>query len=58
MGYIFDPNALQEIVKKNLNLPLEERLDAIIVGVDKTLEARVVLEKNWVRTFGKEIYAL
>jgi hypothetical protein len=30
----------------------------VIVGVDKTEEATKVLEKNWVRTFGKEIYAL
>ena len=30
----------------------------IIVGVDKTEEAIAVLTKNWVRTFGKEIYAL
>ncbi len=30
----------------------------IIVGVDKTEEAIQVLQKNWVHTFGKEIYAL
>jgi len=30
----------------------------VIVGVDKTDEAITVLEKNWVRAFGKEIYAL
>ena len=30
----------------------------IIVGVDKTEEAIRVLGKNWVHTFGKEIYAL
>lgn len=30
----------------------------VIVGVDKTDEAIAVLQKNWVRTFGKEIYAL
>ena len=30
----------------------------VIVGVDRTEEATKVLEKNWVRTFGKEIYAL
>jgi len=30
----------------------------IIVGVDKTEEAIQVLKKNWVHTFGKEIYAL
>ncbi len=30
----------------------------IIVGVDKTQDAIDVLNRNWVRTFGKEIYAL
>ena len=30
----------------------------VIIGVDKTEEAIAVLEKNWVHTFGKEIYAL
>ena len=30
----------------------------VIVGVDKTDEAIEVLKKNWVHTFGKEIYAL
>ncbi|MDY6835476.1 MAG: amino acid-binding protein [Chloroflexota bacterium] len=30
----------------------------IIVGVDKTQEALVVLKKNWVNTFGEEIYSL
>ena len=30
----------------------------VILGVDKTEEAIKVLEKNWVHTFGKEIYTL
>ncbi len=30
----------------------------VIIGVDKTEEAIAVLNKNWVHTFGKEIYAL
>lgn len=30
----------------------------VILGVDKTEEAMGVLQKNWVKTFGKEIYAL
>ena len=30
----------------------------VIVGVNKTEEAVQVLTKNWVHTFGKEIYAL
>ena len=30
----------------------------VILGVDKTKEAIEVLQKNWVHTFGKDIYAL
>jgi len=30
----------------------------VILGVDKTAEAMEVLKRNWVRTFGEEIYAL
>ncbi|MBL7165579.1 MAG: amino acid-binding protein [Dehalococcoidales bacterium] len=30
----------------------------VILGVDKTEEAVKVLKKNWVHTFGEEIYAL
>jgi hypothetical protein len=30
----------------------------VIMAVDKTQEAIYVLKKNWVRTFGREIYAL
>jgi hypothetical protein len=30
----------------------------VILAVDKTQEAVNVLKKNWVRTFGREIYAL
>ncbi|HUV43632.1 MAG TPA: hypothetical protein VMW13_02260 [Dehalococcoidales bacterium] len=30
----------------------------VILGVDKTEEAVEVLKKNWVHTFGEEIYAL
>jgi hypothetical protein len=30
----------------------------VILGVDKNQEALEVLQKNWVKTFGKEIYAL
>ena len=50
MSYIFDPNVLQDIVKKNLNLPLEERLDAIIAGIDKTYPKRICTKKKWAFT--------
>ena len=30
----------------------------VMVGVDKTEEALEVLKRNWIHTFGKEIYSL
>ena len=30
----------------------------VILGVDKTEEAQKVLEENWVRTVGKEVYSI
>jgi hypothetical protein len=30
----------------------------VILGVDKIEEAQAILQQNWVRTLGKEIYAL
>jgi len=30
----------------------------VIIGVDKTAEAAEALKRNWVHTFGKEIYSL
>ncbi len=36
----------------------ESKQPIIILGVDKTERALEVLKKNWVHTFGKEIYAL
>jgi len=30
----------------------------VILGVDKTEEALNILEKNWVKTFGPEVYSL
>jgi len=32
--------------------------DCFSIGVDKTKEAIEALNKNWVHTFGKEIYSL
>jgi hypothetical protein len=37
---------------------MENGQPIVILGVDKTAEAINVLQKNWVRTFGKEIHAL
>lgn len=36
----------------------ESNQPIVIIGVNKTNEAIDVLAKNWVHTFGKEIYAL
>jgi hypothetical protein len=64
------PGGLQAILKplKGANINVlylypylgrgESGQPIIIVGVDKTEEAIKVLKKNWVHTFGKEIYAL
>lgn len=64
------PGALQAVLKplKGANINVlylypylgrgESGQPIVIVGVDKTEEALVVLKKNWVHTFGKEIYAL
>lgn len=64
------PGALQALLKplKTFNINVlylytflgkgESGQSIVIVGVDKTEEAIKVLEKNWVHTFGKEIYSL
>ncbi|MFA4911389.1 MAG: amino acid-binding protein [Desulfobacteria bacterium] len=64
------PGALQAVLKplktSNINVLYlytflgkgESGQSIVIVGVDKTEEAIKVLEKNWVHTFGKEIYSL
>ena len=64
------PGGLQAVLKplKGANLNVlylypylgrgESGQPIVIVGVDKTKEAVEVLKKNWVHTFGNEIYAL
>ncbi len=64
------PGGLQAVLKplKQANINVlyfytylgrgESGQPVVIVGVDKTKEAVDVLSKNWVRTFGKEIYTL
>ena len=64
------PGGLQAVLKPlkgaNINVTYfypylgrgESGQPVVIVGVDKTDEAVAVLKKNWVHTFGKEIYAL
>ena len=64
------PGGLQAVLKplKEANISVlylypylgreESGQPIIIVGVDKTEKAIEVLKKNWVHTFGEEIYAL
>ena len=64
------PGGLQAVLKplkkSNINVlylyPFlgrgESAQPIIILGVDKTEKAVAVLKKNWVHTFGKEIYTL
>jgi len=64
------PGALQAVLKplktSNINVLYlytflgkgESGQSIVIVGVDKTEEAIKVLVKNWVHTFGEEIYSL
>ncbi|MDD5126953.1 MAG: hypothetical protein PHR43_02485 [Dehalococcoidales bacterium] len=64
------PGGLQAVLKplkaRNINVlylyPFLGRGESgqpiVIVGADRTDEAVEVLKKNWVDTFGKEIYAL
>ncbi len=64
------PGGLQAVLKPlkaaNINVTYfytylgrdESGQPIVIVGVDKTEEAIEVLKKNWVHTFGKEIYSL
>ena len=64
------PGGLQAVLKPlkaaNINVTYfytylgrgESGQPIVIVGVDKTEEAIEVLKKNWVHTFGQEIYSL
>ena len=64
------PGGLQAVLKplKSANINVlyfytylgrgESGQPIVIVGVDRTEDALEVLRRNWVHTFGKEIYAL
>ncbi len=47
MSRVFEPQALQAIVRKNLTLPLQEKIDAIIAAIDKTYPKRISTRKRW-----------
>jgi len=46
MAYIFDPKDLQEICKKNLSLPLEEKFEAITEALDRQFPGRIRLKEK------------
>ena len=48
MAHIFDPDTLQDICRKNLALPLEEKLEVITDDLDKEYPNRIRRKKTWV----------
>jgi hypothetical protein len=64
------PGGLQAVLKplkrRNINVLYlypylgrgESNQAILVLGVDNTEKALQVLQKNWVRTYGKEVYAL
>ncbi len=48
MSAIFDPEKLKQICQSNLHLPLEQKLDAVIDGIDKAYPKRIRTRKRWV----------
>lgn len=48
MAYIFDPDTLQDICRKNLNLPLEEKIEAITDDLDRQYPNRIRRRKRWI----------
>jgi hypothetical protein len=47
VAYIFDPDTLQDICRRNLELPLEERIEAITDELDKQYPGRIRRKKRW-----------
>jgi hypothetical protein len=50
MSAIFDPEKLQEICRRNLDLPLEQKLDAVIADIDRAYPKRIRTRKRWAFT--------
>jgi C-8 sterol isomerase len=48
VAFVFDPDTLRDICRKNLTLPLEERLEVIMDELDKEYPNRIRRKKTWV----------
>jgi hypothetical protein len=48
VAYIFDPDILQDICKRNLDLPLEDKFEAITDELDKRYPNRIRRKKRWI----------
>jgi C-8 sterol isomerase len=48
VAYIFDPDTLQDICRRSLALPLEEKFEAITDDLDKQYPNRIRRKKTWV----------
>lgn len=50
MSAIFDPEKLQEICRRHLELPIDQKLDAVIADIDRAYPKRIRTRKRWVFT--------
>jgi len=50
MSAIFEPEKLQEICRRHLDLPLDRKLDAVIADIDRAYPKRIRTRKRWVFT--------
>ncbi len=48
MAYIFEPDLLQEICKQHLDLPLQQKFEAISDVLEKRCPGRVPAKKRWI----------
>lgn len=48
MAYIFDPDLLQETCRQNLELPLEEKFEAVTEALDKRCPGRIPTKRRWI----------
>lgn len=48
MAYIFDPDLLQDMCRQNLDLPLQQKLEAITDALDKRCPGRIPARRRWI----------
>jgi len=48
MSYIFDPDVLHEVCRKHMELPLEEKLEAITGEIESLYPNRIRRRKRWI----------